>query len=211
MQGAMDRLGSFTRRRRVAVVLAWLAVLVAAIPFAARQTDHLTSGGFEVPGSGSQAVERGLSDFEHAQRASLAVVVARNPGASDADVRRAIDRVQSASRDTSHVALSGAAAAAAAAKAGKAPITVVPLHASGKQDDAANAASDMRDALHVGSSGPVELHLVGQQALWAGMQDLSKHDLEQSERAGFPIVAIILLAVFGSLAAAALPLALGFA
>ena len=53
-------------------------------------------------------------------------------------------------------------------------------------------------------------HLVGQGALWAGMQELSKEDLAKAESAGFPVVLLILLFVFGSLAAAALPLALGF-
>jgi RND superfamily putative drug exporter len=57
----------------------------------------------------------------------------------------------------------------------------------------------------------VQPYLVGQQALWAGMQDLTKEDLATAESAGFPIVLLILLVVFGSLAAAALPLALGFA
>jgi uncharacterized membrane protein YdfJ with MMPL/SSD domain len=70
---------------------------------------------------------------------------------------------------------------------------------------------DFRDELLAGGKGAVEPHLVGQQALWAGMQDLTKDDLESAERIGFPVVLIILLAVFGSLAAAALPLALGFA
>ena len=42
------------------------------------------------------------------------------------------------------------------------------------------------------------------------MQELSKQDLAKAEASGFPIVALILLVVFGSLAAAALPLALGF-
>ena len=42
------------------------------------------------------------------------------------------------------------------------------------------------------------------------MQELSKKDLAKAEAGGFPIVAIILLVVFGSLAAAALPLVLGF-
>ena len=41
------------------------------------------------------------------------------------------------------------------------------------------------------------------------MQELSKEDLEKAEATGFPIVLLILLGVFGSLAAAALPLALG--
>ncbi len=43
------------------------------------------------------------------------------------------------------------------------------------------------------------------------MQDLTKEDLESAETIGFPVVLLILLAVFGSLAAAALPLMLGFA
>ena len=42
------------------------------------------------------------------------------------------------------------------------------------------------------------------------MQELSKEDLAKAESGGFPIVLLILLVVFGSLAAALLPLALGF-
>ena len=53
-------------------------------------------------------------------------------------------------------------------------------------------------------------YLAGQPTIWAGMQELSKKDLAKAEAGGFPIVALILLVVFGSLAAAALPLALGF-
>ena len=212
MQRAMDRVDRLTRRHGRLVALAWLGVLLAALPLAARQTEHLTSGGFEVPGSGSAAVERGLAAFDGAQRSQLAVVVARRPGSSAADVRRAIDRVRVADRKVAHVSLSPAVAAAAARRADSAPITVVPLRVSGNQDAAANAAVDLRHELGLGKTGagPVELHLVGQQALWAGMQDLAKHDLQKAEEFGFPIVLLILLAVFGSLAAAALPLALGF-
>jgi RND superfamily putative drug exporter len=213
MQAAMDRLDSFTRRHRIPVALAWLAVLLAALPFAARQTEHLTSGGFAVPGSGSAAVDRGLAAFDGAQREQLAVVLARKPGVTDGDVRTGIDRVRAVAARVDGVSVSKRAADAAKQRVAQAAITVLPLDVAGDQDAAANAAADMRDGLGVAGpgNGPVELHLVGQQALWAGMQDLSKHDLEQAERAGFPIVAIILLAVFGSLAAAALPLALGFA
>jgi RND superfamily putative drug exporter len=213
MQAAMDRLDRLTRRHRVPVALVWLAVLAVAIPFAARQTEHLTSGGFAVPGSGSEAVDRGLAEFESAQRDQLAAVVARKPGVTDAEVRAGIDRVRQAADEVAHVALPERAVAAAEQKVAEAPVTIVPLELSGSQDDAANAAVDMRDELGLRDeqTGPVELHLVGQQALWAGMQDLSKEDLEAAERTGFPIVALILLGVFGSLAAAALPLALGFA
>ena len=77
MQSVMDRLTAFLERRRWVVLAAWVLLLVAAAPFAARQTENLTAGGFSVPGSGSDAVDRALSDFEGAQRETLAVVVAR--------------------------------------------------------------------------------------------------------------------------------------
>src|SRR3954469_3156389 len=105
MQAAMDRLDGFTRRHGRLVALAWLVLLLAALPFAARQTEHLTSGGFEVPGSGSAAVERGLSAFDGAQRSQLAVVIARHPGSDANDIRQAIARIRRGAERTAHVAL----------------------------------------------------------------------------------------------------------
>jgi hypothetical protein len=85
------------------------------------------------------------------------------------------------------------------------------LSVTGGADSAVDAAADLRKNLHILDNGNLALpvHLVGQQALWAGMQDVSKTDLEKAEFAGFPVVFIILLAVFGSLAAALLPFSLG--
>ena len=82
-----------------------------------------------------------------------------------------------------------------------------PLRVDASDDEASDVAVDLREALGVGVPGGV--HLAGQGALWAGLQDVSKQDLEKAEPTGFPIVLLILLGVFGSLAAAALPLALG--
>jgi RND superfamily putative drug exporter len=207
----MVRLHDFLARHRRFVLAAWLAVLVAAAPFAARQTENLTSGGFLVPGSGSEKVDQALDDFENAQRETLAVVLAQREGATPEAIRAEVDRVAAITRDMDHVELTPAAERAAKAEAGSRTILVVPLDLKGSQDQLADVAVDMRDELDVGQvrSG-VEPHLVGQQALWAGMQELSKEDLEAAETTGFPIVLLILLAVFGSLVAASLPLALGF-
>jgi uncharacterized membrane protein YdfJ with MMPL/SSD domain len=209
----MDRLDAFTRRRGKLVLAAWLVLLVAAIPFTLRQTENLTSGGFQVPGSGAEAVDKALVDFEGAQSEQLAVVLAMREGASAESVRARIDRVDAVARDVNHVELADADAQAAKREAGSSSITIVRLQLSGSQDEAADAAIDLREELDVGGGAEagVETYLVGQQALWAGMQELAREDLEASERTGFPIVLLILLAVFGSLAAAALPLALGFA
>src|SRR5919107_1422409 len=129
MQAAMDRLDGFTRRHHRLVALAWLLLLLAALPFTARQTEHLTSGGFEVPGSGSAAVERGLASFDRAQRSQLAVVIARRPGSSDSDVQAAIGRVRRAAAKTEHVSLPSHAAERPARSA----IMVIPLKVSGTQ------------------------------------------------------------------------------
>ncbi|MFL5868666.1 MAG: MMPL family transporter, partial [Thermoleophilaceae bacterium] len=213
MQAGIDRLGRFLERRRWYVVGAWLLLLLAAAPFAARQTDHLTAGGFDVPGSGSEVVSRNLTRFERAQDQALAVVLARRPGATTAGVRSEIDRADRIAARLPHVGLSASAARAAKRQPGDASVVVLPLRVNGSLDQTADLAVDLRDALGKGKTRPdhVEAHLVGQQALWAGMQDLSKKDLASAESKGFPIVLLILLAVFGSLAAAALPLALGFA
>src|SRR3954468_8399574 len=105
MQAAMDRLDGFTRRHGRLVALTWLVLLLAALPFAARQTEHLTSGGFEVPGSGSAAVERGIKAFDGAQRSQLAVVLAKQPGSDAQGIRAAIDHVRDATGRVGHVSL----------------------------------------------------------------------------------------------------------
>jgi RND superfamily putative drug exporter len=207
----MDRLAGFLERRRLVVLLAWIVILLAALPFAAKQTDHLTSGGFEVPGSQSQVVSENITRFEGAERDQLAAVLAGREGAGAAAVRAEVDRVGQIADRLPNVELTPQAAARAKREAASASITVVPLAVSGNRDDTADMAVDFRDELRAAPTAGIEPHLVGQQALWAGMQDLTKEDLASAERIGFPVVLIILLAVFSSLAAAALPLALGFA
>jgi uncharacterized membrane protein YdfJ with MMPL/SSD domain len=90
-------------------------------------------------------------------------------------------------------------------------VVVVPLRSDLSSDELIDPAATLREDLNPGdASAGVTPYLVGQPTIWAGMQEISKEDLKSAESGGFPIVAIILLVVFGSLAAAALPLALGF-
>ena len=207
----MDRLERLITRRRRLVLIVWLVIVVVSVPFAGRQTENLTGGGFETAGSGSQLVADALgSDFEGTQAESLSVVIDNRAG-DPAKLAAAVDRVQREGfEDVDAVRLDPAAAEAA--KASTDPIVIMPLIVEGDRDEAVDAASVMREHLHTGEAGDdLPVHLLGQSALWAGIQELSKEDLEQAEIIGLPIVLIILLFVFGSLAAAALPLALGVA
>jgi RND superfamily putative drug exporter len=212
MQAFMLRLSGTLHRRRRLVLVAWGVALVAALPFAARQSEHLTGGGFAIPGSQAQRVQAALDrDFDVAQRAKLGVVLIARGGATAADQRAALERLRTAARRVGHVALSRPALERALrAKVGT---VVVPLRVDVDEWRAIDVAGDLRTALGIGtprgSGGSVTTHLVGQGALWAGLQEVSKKDLQTAESVGFPIVAVILLFVFGSLAAAALPLVLG--
>ncbi len=90
-------------------------------------------------------------------------------------------------------------------------IAILPLRSDQSSDELIDSAATLREDLDPGTAvGGVTPYLVGQPTIWAGLQEISKRDLSQAEAGGFPIVALILLVVFGSLAAAALPLALGF-
>ena len=206
---AMRKLEATVRRRRRGVLAAWAIVVLAALPFAARQSEDLTTGGFRVEGSGSQAVDELLREqFPRYQRSPLAAVVDPQPGASRADVRAAEERLARGLREQAGVAPARAVSPPARVDAP----TVVPLRTGKGDDENIEIALDLRERLGIDDdqSGPVHLHLVGYGALWSGMNETSKRDLASAEALGFPIVALILVAVFGSLAAAALPLAFGF-
>ena len=206
MRRGMDPLSAFVRRRRGLVLAAWLLLLLAAVPFASRQTENLTGGGFEVPNTGSVAVEEQIHRFAGAGSEPLGVVLERRGG----DMAAAVDRVAAAARTVDHVTLAGDAAAAA--RASRDPVVLLPLEVDATRDEALDAAKELRAELDVGEvTGGVQPYVVGQQALWAGMQELQQEDLEKAEAAGFPAILIVLLVVFGSVLGALLPVGLGVA
>ncbi len=215
MQTVMLRLDALIRRRRRLFLAVWALIVLAALPFAARQSDHLTGGGFDIPGSQSVAVQQAVArDFDHAQATTLSAVFVPHEGATRSGFERALAKLGTAAGDAKDVSLEPAARAralAALAKDGPRPL-IVPLHVTVSDSDAIDVAVALRKQLGIADAdpdAPVVTHLVGQGALWAGMQDLSKQDLAKAEGVGFPIVLLILLAVFGSATAALMPVALG--
>jgi uncharacterized membrane protein YdfJ with MMPL/SSD domain len=195
----MERLSRFVRRRRKLVLAVWALVLLASLPFASRQTENLTGGGFEVPGTGSVAVEEQIDRFEGASSETLAIVLEGD------DPAAAIGRVEDAVAAVDGVALPDGVTATGS------PV-VLPLVFEGGRDEALDAAKELRDELQVGEPvDGVQAYVVGQSALWAGMQELQQEDLAKAEAAGFPAILIVLLVVFGSVLAALLPVGLGIA
>jgi RND superfamily putative drug exporter len=211
MREFMTKLAGFLGRHRSWVLLAWVAIVAAALPLASHQTDHLTGGGFDVPGSQSKAVSDALQRDFGAKTGGITVLLHADAGAGSAARTAAVDRVRRAVAGLGEVTLSPAVARRGELALQRTGTALLPLRSEQSADRQTDSAGTLREDLDPGAvTGGVTTYLAGQPTVWAGMQELSKEDLAKAEAGGFPIVAIILLVVFGSLAAAALPLALGF-
>jgi uncharacterized membrane protein YdfJ with MMPL/SSD domain len=204
------------RRRALAVLAVWAALVAVAAPLALGGSDHLTGGGFEVPGSGSArteaALQRGVSGDLRGTMLGAVLVAPR--GAPRADYVAALDALQRAVRATPEVKLVPETKEAALYYAKQQPgrPVIVPFVTGVDEFHAPDVGKELRRHLGLEDGrhyGQVQVHLIGQGALWAGMVDLTKKDLASAERVGFPVILVILLVVFGSLAAAALPLIMG--
>jgi RND superfamily putative drug exporter len=204
------------RRRALAVLAVWVALVAVAAPLALGGSDHLTGGGFEVPGSGSARTEAALQQGVSAglRGTMLGAVLVAPRGTPRADYVAALDALQRAARATPEVKLLPQTKEAALYYATQRPgrPVIVPFITGVDEFHAPDVGKKLRRHLGLQDGrhyGKVQLHLIGQGALWAGMVDLTKKDLASAERVGFPVILVILLVVFGSLAAAALPLIMG--
>lgn len=214
IQQFMMRLSSNLRRFRWLVFTGWLLALMLALYLTLTQSTHLTGGGFEVSGSQSLRVQHQLEEHYSDQGASpLALVAAPRADATYEDMNDAVTFLERAASQVPDVVM-----APNPAQPPPQPDRpyVVPLQLDFSNTGAVDVAKQLRERVGIEGDQPgqtenarVRLYVIGQGALGAAAQTSTKQDITQAEQWNLPIVLIILLAVFGSLAAAAIPLALG--
>lgn len=209
MSGALAKLDGVLARHRRLVIATWVVLVVLAAPLFARQSEHLSTGGFRVPGSQSEAVRQALRDAPGGAAARLALVVATDPAASSvqrqADVRRLVGRI-----DDPDVAVEPQAVSAAVLATGSEQVVVVPLTLDVPEESSPEVAQRVSAALATGvPDGSATPYLLGEGEIRAAILEVSKEDLASAETGGFPVVLLVLLAVFGSLLAASLPILVG--
>ncbi|MDH6243430.1 MMPL family transporter [Mycobacterium sp. OTB74] len=210
----MMRLSGTLRRWRWAVFAVWLLLMVPSLYLAATQSSNLSGGGFEVAGSQSLHVQYQLEDHFPDQGASpLALVAAPNPGASQQDMTAAVDRLERIAADTTSVKVVRNTQQPPP-QSGR-PY-VVTLQLDFNNSGAVDIAKKLRAAVGINGEKPgqsedgkVRFYVIGQGALGAAASQATKHDIAAAEKWNLPIVLIVLLAVFGSLAAATMPLVFG--
>ena len=210
----MMRLSSNLRRYRWAVFAAWLLLLVPSIYLAMNQSGNLTGGGFEVEGSQSLHVQRELEQHFPDQGASpLALVAAPRADASFEDMTAAVTQLERIAAEVPSVKV-----VPNPQQPSPQPDRpyVITLQLDFNNTGAVDVAKQLRQKVGINGdqpgeieNGKVKLYVIGQGALGAAATLATKHDIAQAEQWNLPIVLIVLLAVFGSLAAAAMPLVLG--
>ena len=208
------RLSSTLRRYRWAVFTAWLLVLIPAALLTLNGSNHLTGGGFEVAGSQSLNVQYQIQDHYTDQGASpLALVAAPRADATYEDMSTAVALLENKAKEVPSVSV--------VPNPQQPPPQpdrpyVVALKLDFNNTGAVDVAKHLRQNIGINgdqpgqtADGKVRLYVIGQGALGAAAQTATKHDIAEAEKWNLPIILIVLLAVFGSLAAASMPLIFG--
>lgn len=214
MRRFMIGLSHAMQRRRWLVIGAWIVLVAFSIPFSQRDNDNLSAGLSGIDGTQSQTVQDALDagDFGAAGTPQAGIVVEPASGATTQQVEAAVTRIQDAARTTANAELTSENLAAAQQEAQAGQPFIVPVLMTTTQADSVTVAENLIDALHAGQRRDgVALYVVGQSALQAEQIDESNGSADTASAVSIPVILILLLAAFGALVAAFVPLVFGFA
>jgi RND superfamily putative drug exporter len=197
VERSLGQLAGFVSRHRRAVVVVWVALLAGAGWFSLHQSDHLSGGGWEVPGSPSVQVANAVQkDWPQAIPPAFTVLVT-GQGARERVTAVRARLAREPGLRPGRTFFRGNAA-------------FLPIAYLGQSSNAIDEATRLRDEL-VQTTARAQTRVIGEPAIWSNFQSVSKQELARGESIGFPLILLILLAGFGTLVAAVAPLALGFA
>ena len=189
-------------------MFAWLAVLIVAIPLAAQTSGALRAGGFIRQDLESARAKQLLHDEIGVPEAAVAVVLySETLRAGDPAFEVAALRAIAGVAGVPHVRgiVSHALATTQVSADGHTAYDLIYLDLPA--DDSPLALPGIRAALT--EPAGLQVGLAGGAAFYGDVQAVSESDLRRSEIISLPLAALALLLVFGSLVAAALPLAVG--
>lgn len=195
-------------RRPWWVVVAWVALLLLAIPFAPQVPGKLSAGGFILDDLESARAKTLLEDELGAPPSALVIVFssptleAGTPAfeIAAAEATRDIPAAQHVVRVVSHLL---APSQISADRHTAYDVVFLDL----PPDDSPAALPILRSALR--EAPGLQVELAGGPAFYGDVQTLSETDLQRSEIISLPLAALALILVFGSVVAAGVPLVVG--
>ncbi|HEV2065394.1 MAG TPA: MMPL family transporter [Thermomicrobiales bacterium] len=205
-----SRIGTLACRFRFLVIAIWAAVILGSLPFLIGIEDSLKVGGFSSRTSeGSRALSLLESELGYSPSSFVLIYQSERLEASDpeflAQVERSVEDVRALpfvedvllpTLDETLIASSGRAAYAIVG------IDLPPEEAQRYVDAFQDAIREQPD---------LTIILAGAPAFYADIETASQRDLRRAELIALPFALIALLFVFGSVAAAVVPLVIGCA
>ena len=208
----LRRLATAVVRHRRAVLAGALLALIASFAYGGKVATKLNNGGFADPSSPSSRAQNLLDSQFHTGAPNLVLVVTATSGTVDSPQVTAEGRALTAQLAAMH----GVDGATSYWSLGNVP----PLRSTDGTkalilarltgtDDQVNARVHQIEPALVGRHGSVEVAVTGQAAVFRQVGDTIRRDLAKAEGIAVPITMALLVFVFGSVVAAALPLAVG--
>ena len=206
------RLGVLAHRRRWIIIAIWVAVLLAAGPMLGKLSSRLSQGGFAVPGSQSDAVQKAIEkDFPQQTTFSDTLVLhSTTLTANDPVFKGVVARTvatlakQPGVRSVLNPYI---APDRFISKDGHTAVAIAGL--SDTQNQALQHAPLIDKAVKAAAGKtPVDVYLTGSAPFYKQFQETTTSDLSRAERIAFPITLVILIVAFGSIVAAGVPLIL---
>ncbi|GAA0494855.1 MMPL family transporter [Streptomyces olivaceiscleroticus] len=192
------------------VFLLVAAVTVAAAGFGSSVVEHLRSGGYTSEQSESARADRLLADRFDAGAPNMVLLVSARLPVDDAAVAEAGGALtrDAASRPGVVFAQSFWTTHDPSLRSEDGRKALVLVKLAGDEDRATRTAKELVPQL-TGERGPIEVTATGQAPVNHLLEKQSDEDLTRAELLAAPLTMLILLAAFGSLVAASLPMLVG--
>jgi RND superfamily putative drug exporter len=210
----LERLGRFAVRRRRWILVGTAIGVVLAAAFGGSVVKKLSNGGFTDPNSESQRAEDILTDTFHAGNPNLVLLVTADPGTTvdDPAVAQAGAALTQELGDEPGIQLAvsyWSLGSPPPLKSTDQTEALVLARISGSDDDIRERVKELSPKYTRPDDGPISVAVGGQAEVFRQVGTQVEDDLRKAETITFPIVAILLVLVFGGLIAAGLPLAIG--
>lgn len=208
----MKRLGDFVVRFRVLVVVAGIVGLIASAVVGGGVADSLSNGGFEDPGAESVAAADLLeSQFGVSDPAVVLIATAPSGSVDDpaaVEAGLALTAQLAAEEGVTSASSYWSLGGAAPLRSENGDRALVFATVAGDQGEVLTRSGELAEAYRGGQNG-LDIAVAGPGPLFAEVQDTVETDLTRAEAIAFPITAILLVLIFGSVVAASLPLFIG--
>ncbi len=192
-------------RFRWFIIALWIIIVGVSIPFASQIGSVLQGGGYTFQGSESSRVDNLLTSKLH-QPLTQALVVfqSTNTVVSDPAYQQEVQDFMVKARTFPNVTQ---VTQGGTGQDGR--TTYVMVNFNQTEDKVETQVEDFHKLLPSGAAaGPAKAYLTGDPAIFREITTITQQDVEHAEIAALPIALLVLLVVFGTLIAAAMPILL---